>query len=235
MHRQWYLIDDDGVHPLSPGAEPVDFWARFERDGEEAPWPAFTQLILRAGTAQVAKALARTGPRLGVGLTDVLEAPEEWVEAMIVAADGEVCVIGEPGVDLDEKVMAAEWAEALVEELGCDGAYFGHDPAASTLHLTRYESGAVSFEWCDSVLPGPSYAMVFDEEGACRSEDPRKFALRAMDLPETSPLLDRHRFVMMHLTEVGLQRVSPDLSELPVQAAFLVHLLPAEGIGGDRH
>ena len=234
MQRQWYLIDDDGIRPVSVG-EPVDFWAQFNRDGEEAPWPEFAQLVLKAEALAVVEQLKATAPRMELELEEVTEAPQWWPEALILADGDEVMILAEPGTDAEDRLMAAYWAEELVGALGCDGIYFGYEPAAGTLHLTRYEEGKVRFDWCDSLMPGPSHALIFDEKGSCRNEDPRHFALKAMDLPVTSPLLDRHQFVMMQLTNLGLTRVSPDLADLPIAAAFRAHLIPSEGQGGGRH
>ena len=224
MNREWYLIDEEGIHPIMQSDEPEDFWKRFDRSPDEALWPAFNQVVLRSSTEEVLDALHETGRPLGVALEEVTEQPERWLDALVVARSGELAVLGEPGVDLDDRVMALPWTENLVEYLRCDGVFFGYDPQAATLHLTEFREGMLRFAWSDSVLPGPSYAMVFDEDGACTREDPRRFALRLMEMPETSPLLDRFRFVTERLEQIGLSTISPELEDLPVEVVFALTL-----------
>ena len=138
----------------------------------------------------------------------------------MVAESGDLTVLAEPGVDLDEATMALPWAEELMADLRCDGAYFGYDDAAKTLHITRFRAGSYDFSWADSLLPGPSYAMVFDDEGGCTDEDPRRFALKMLDMPLTSPLLDRYHFMSHILAQLGLETVHPELLDLPVSAVI---------------
>ncbi len=220
MNREWYLIDDEGIHPLDMNEEPIDFWEQFDRDDDAAPWPSFNQVILDASPADVIDAFRRTAPRLGIELDEITDRPERWSDAVVIARADELVAIGEPGVELDHRVVALPWTEKLFEELGCDGAFFGYDPEAGTLHLTRFEKGQPDFAWCDSLMPGPSYAMVFDGQGGSTDEDPRKFALRFLDMPESSPLLDRYRFVLVNLERLGLETVRPELKELPISAVM---------------
>lgn len=222
MNREWYLIDDEGIHPLELEDEKVDFWEQFDRKGDEAPWPAFNQLVLDASATSVIEALAQTAPLLGIELDEVTDEPERWAECVVIARADELIAIAEPGVELDQRAMALPWTEELIGALRCDGAFFGYDPEAGTLHLTMFEEGRPVFAWCDSLTPGPSYAMVFDDEGRCTDEDPRKFALRFLQMPETSPLLDRYRFVLANLEELGMHRVSPELDEFPIAAVMEV-------------
>ncbi len=220
MSREWYLIDDNGVHPLSPDREPEDFWEQFHHDGDEAPWPAFNQLIVDASPTQTVEALGRTAPEMGLELNEVTEQPERWQGSLVIARAGALVAVGEPGVGLDERVMALPWSEVLVEHLCCDGAFFGYDPGAGTLHLTRFVEGSVEFAWCDSLVPGPSYAMIFDGDGGATDEDPRQFALRKLGMPETSPLLDRYQFVTQQLQQLGVDEICPGLEELSVAAVM---------------
>lgn len=220
MHRQWYLIDDEGIHPLDLGQESEDFWEKFTRDGEEGPWPAFSQVVVDASATRTVEGLFRTAPELEVDLEEVTDQPELWDGSMMVARAEELTVISEPGVDLDDRVMAAVWAEELIAHLRCDGAFLGYDPAAGTLFLTVFSEGKPQFAWSDSLSPGPSYAIVFQEDGQCTNEDPRRFALVQMDMPETSPLLDRHQFLLVNLRKLGLNSVSPQLEDLPIAAVL---------------
>lgn len=227
MNREWYLIDDDGIHPLDTGREPEpdDYFEQFHHDSGQAPWPPFSQLVVDASATKTVDALGRTAPELGVELQEVTEQPERWDDGLVVARAGELTALGEPDVDLDDRVMALPWTERLVEDLRCDGAFFGYDPAAATLYLTRFADGKIDFAWCDSLVPGPSYAMIFDDGGQATDEDPRTFALRRLDMPETSPLLDRYHFVTTELQRLGLEEVSPRLAELPVAAVMKARLV----------
>lgn len=226
MTREWYLIDDDGIHPLNMDNEPIDFWKKFQdEDDDEAPWPPFNQLAVEAAATEVVEVLRRTAPSLNVELDDITDRPERWAGGLVVSEASELTLVGEPGVDLDDRAVALPWSEALVEELGCDGAFFGYDPAAGTLHLTMFSDGAPDFAWCDSLKPGPSYAMVFDGDGRCTEEDPRRYALRMLELPETSPFLDRYQFVLSRLKGLGLDTVSPELDNFPIAAVMSVRII----------
>lgn len=223
MKREWYLIDDDGIHPLDIDDDQGGQGA--PEEAVDAPWPPFNQLVVDAAVDRVVEALNRTAPQLGIELVEVTEQPERWERAVVVAQrnTGPVA-LGEPGVELNERVLALEWSDQLVADLECDGMFFGYDPAAGTLHLTRYEEGSPRFGWADSLVPGPSYAMRFEDGKAVSEGDPRKFALRRMGLPETSPFLDRYRFVLAELRRLGLDEISPELDDLPVAAAMSVQV-----------
>ena len=232
MQREWYLIDDDGIHPLDVDDKPDDFWEQFDRTGDDAPWPEFNQLVVDASPTRTVEALHRSAPQLGMGLDDVTEEPERWDQGLVITEAGDgLTAIGEPGVDLDERAMALPWTKQLVAELRCDGAFFGYDRSAGTLHLAMFSNGATDFAWCDSLVPGPSYAMEFDEQGRSTDEDPRKFALRKLGMPESSPLLDRYGFVIAHLEQLGLETISPELHDLPVAAVLLTRAVEAEQDG----
>lgn len=232
MQRQWYLIDDEGIHPVRRGGEPENFWELFDREGEEAPWPEFSQLVIDASAGRVMEGLLGTAGDLGVVVEEVTNRPECWPGSILLAESGSMTILGEPGVESDERVLALEWSEELIAQLRADGAFFGYDPAAGTLFLTLFREGRLEFAWCDSLLPGPSYAMVFDESGQCRDEDPRRFALKRLGMPETSPLLDRHRFFLAELERIGLDRVRPELEDFPIAAAISAAILPSAESGG---
>ena len=231
MQRQWYLIDDDGIHPLNMTDDSNDFWTNFTHDGDDAPWPPFSQTVVDASPSKTVEALSKTAPEMGVDLEEVTDDPARWSEALVVARTDELTAIAEPDVDLDDRVMALSWTEQLIGDLRCNGAFFGYDPAAKTLHLTVFADGTPQFAWSDSLVPGPSYAMIFDDEGNCTDEDPRRFALRMMEMPETSPLLDRYRFVESQLASLGLEPISPDLGEYPVAAVLRAQLSRKQGHG----
>ena len=221
MSREWYLIDDEGIHPLNINDESADFWGNFGHEGDEDPWPEFNQLVVNAPPTEVVDAVCATATKLQVDVEPVTDDPERWDGGLVVAETDGPTVVGEPNVDVDERVMARRWSEVLVDHLGCDGAFFGFDAAARTLHLVEFHDGDVDFAWADSLSPGPSYAMIF-EDGVATDEDPRRFALRMLGLPETSPFLDRYQFVISRLEQLGVESVSPELGDLPVTAVLAV-------------
>ncbi len=235
MQREWYLIDDEGIHALDMGSNSGEFWGQFRHPGEDAPWPPFSQLVFAAAPDAVMAAMERTGPQLGLRLQDVTQRPERWSQAVVVAEGQDLTMVAEPAVDLDERVVALPWAEALAAQLGCSGAFFGYDPAASTLYLTQFEAGEVTLAWSDSLMPGPSYAWVFDDQGRVQDQDPRKFALERMGLPETSPLVDRYAFLEMELgRHLGLETISPDLEAFPVAGVVEVEYDEEQGASGEE-
>ncbi|RAL22220.1 hypothetical protein DL240_10225 [Lujinxingia litoralis] len=224
MQREWYLIDDEGIHRIDLGVQnSTEFWDdQTEEQGRPGQWPGFSQLVVDASASRVVEALKRTAPLMDVGVRDVTASPEHWEGGVLVAQEGEISLVTEPGVDLDERVLGAEWAEELMSELRCAGAFVGYEPHLGSLHLTMYQGGRPTFAWCDSLLPGPSYAMVFESDGRCTHEDPRRFALRMLDLPLTSPLLDRYHFVRANLRSLGLEELRPELETLPIAAAMQI-------------
>ena len=153
-------------------------------------------------------------------MSDITERPGLWQDALLVAQGESLTVLGEPDVELNRRVMARPWSEELIGELRCDGAFFGYEHRSETLHLVVFSKGSVEFAWSDSLLPGPSYAMIFDDQGRVTNRDPRRFALDRMGLPTTSPFLDRFRFVDIHLQKLGLEQIRPRLDNLAVTAAF---------------
>lgn len=223
MQRQWYLIDEKGIRPVGEEkSEPENFWELFDQSGADAPWPDFVQVLVDASAGRVVEGLLRSATTLELQAEEVTDKPELWEGSLLLTEEEGHTLIGEPGVDEEDRIMAALWSEELFGELRCDGAYFGFDPAAGTLFLTVYEAGRPLFAWCDSLLPGPSYAMVFDKDGQCRDEDPRRFALRRMDMPITSPLLDRHHFLRTELARFGLEQINPELENSPIAAVVKV-------------
>lgn len=217
MNQTWYLIDDDGCHAIHlGGGGPLDFWSKFNQSSADRGWPAFSQLAVDASPEDLVAALWTVARSFGLEFEEITNRPETWEEAMFVADGARVVFVAEPSTDLDEQILGQEFAAVLIEELGCAGAFFGYDPASGTLHLTMFEGGRPTFSWCDSLSPGPSYALVFNADGSCTHEDPRHFALRMMDMPATSPLLDRHAFVESNLRSLGIDGIRPDLEEFPI-------------------
>lgn len=185
-------------------------------------WPEFNQLVTDASAQDIVQALTTFAAMLDVELTDVTAEPGLWAGAILIASNGASHCVAEPGLDLDERLLRPESADAIAGLLAHDGVFFGFDPAAGTLHVTTYDLGAPTLEWYDSVTPGPSFARTFLQNGRARDEDPRKFALRTLELPESSPLLDRYAFVEHLLEPMELEVVVPELEGLQILIALRI-------------
>lgn len=200
-----------------------DFWSDFRSGSDQdAAWPAFTQAAVRADLDEAVAGVTAIAADFGMRGDDVTQTPEQWEDGVCFARRDDLTVMTEPGVDIDERFVTAETTERLVDHLEADGAMFGYDPAAGTLMLTVFSSGTPMFTWADSLEPGPSHAITFHADGTATDEDPRRFALRRLGQPETSPFLDRYAFVENELAKLGLTTVQPDLADVPVSA--VVHL-----------
>lgn len=215
-----YLIDDNGFREARRRGVEADFWKKFNAGRLDAPWPAFTQLAIDAPAERVVEALRALSAEFELPLEEVGADPAHQVEGIYVATHNGLTLVSEPHTDLDERLLGEPMAEWLVRTLYAPAAYFGYDPSCATLHLTMFHNGRPVFAWCDSVMPGPSYAYVFNGDGTCTHEDPRHFALRMLDMPLTSPLLDRYAFVESNLRSIGIDQVCPDLTELPLSAVL---------------
>ncbi len=218
MRQDWFIIDRWGRRSVNCRTD--NYWSRFDYGAIDIDWPEFNQLVTTAPDEMIVKALRTFAGMLEINLTDVTAQPERWEGAILVARNGAAVVVGEPGVDVDERLLRPESADAICGLLAHDGAFFGYDPAAGTVHVTTYELGVPTLDWWDSVMPGPSYARSFIENGRARDEDPRPFALRALGLPETSPLLDRYAFIEHTLAPFGLESLEPQLESLRVVCAL---------------
>jgi len=211
---QWYLIDGDGRRPLS--RRTMDFWSKFEYSGDEPDWPAFTQLVVDATRENLVKAVDTVAEMVERRPRDVTDEPAAWNGALCIAQNGEALSLAEPRVDLDERFLRDEVADAMAGLLACNGAFFGHDPSTGLIHVTTFDLGAPELAWYDSTEPGPSFARTFHRDGRATEEDPRSYALRLLDMPDTSPLLDRYAFVHRVLSGFGIDAVSPELDDLEI-------------------
>ncbi|MFU8803831.1 MAG: hypothetical protein ACNA8W_08500 [Bradymonadaceae bacterium] len=223
MNQTWYLIDDDGCHAINiAGTDPLDFWSKFNRKASDQGWPPFSQLAVDAGAERTRGAILEVAEEFDLALEEITDQPEAWAEAIFLAHGSRTAFVAEPSTELDEQIIGQEWASAIVQRLCCAGAFFGYDPAGGTLHLTMFDKGRITFSWCDSLSPGPSYALVFHADGTCTHEDPRHFALRMMDMPPTSPLLDRHAFLETNLRLLGIDAIHPDLEPFPIHSVMRI-------------
>jgi hypothetical protein len=153
----------------------------------------------------------------GFDCIDITDEPQKWADALHVARNGEALCLSEPGRDIEERWLHAEVAEKLAGMLACHAAFYGHDSSVGLIHVGMFDLGAPTTLWCDSTLPGPSFARTYHRNGTCTEEDPRDFALRVLDMPSTSPLLDRYAYVEHVLRPFELAHgVRPDLDGLEV-------------------
>lgn len=216
---QWFLIDRDGQRPVH-NTHP-DFVSRF-RDDASQDWPAFSQLVVDASLDHLLQALKTVAQVNGLGLEDVSSKPEAWESALIVVRNGAALIISETDLDADFQLLHAESSAQIAGLLAANAAFFGHDTSCGNLFVSTWDAGAIDLAWSDSVEPGPSHARVFHRNGLCTDEDPRDYALRVLDMPATSPLLDRYAFVDFLLRPFGLEEVKTSIDDLPVLAAFTV-------------
>ncbi len=231
MERTWFLIDDDGCRRIDVSEKKWDFWSEFRAGDADDAWPAFTQAAVRTDLARAQQAIHQLAAEFGLSCRDVTHLPEQWDEALCLADGEALTLMAEPQVDFDDRFMAPDTAEQLLANLESDGAFFGYDPSAGTLMLTIFEGGRPRFSWCDSLEPGPSHAVTFHDDGTATEEDPRRFALRRMGQPETSPFLDRYAFVEHELARLGLVDVAPNLGDRPIVAALQLEAEPNVGLG----
>jgi hypothetical protein len=221
MLRHWYLIDGDGRHRIDVSEDSWDFWSGFrEGDEDDAPWPAFTQMIVCTELEPAVDALLEAAEHHDYHCRELTDHPEQWDESVCICADRDLTLMGEPSVDFADRLVTPEFAEHIIAHLEVDAAFFGYDPSAGTLTLTVFSQGEPGFSWSDSLEPGPSHAVTFHDDGTATDEDPRRFALERMDQPPTSPFLDRYAFVEHELRKLGIDEVDPDLSEHPIVAVF---------------
>ncbi|MEZ4460310.1 MAG: hypothetical protein R3E66_11405 [bacterium] len=216
---QWFLIDRDGRRPVR--STHPDFFSSFDYDGGPT-WPQFVQLAVDASLNHVLKAVETTAMVNGLDLEDVSTRPDAWDSALVIVRNGASLILAETDPDADYHFLHDESASQVAGLLACNAAFYGHETSSGTVFVSTWETGAIDLTWCDSLEPGPSFARVFHRNGTCTEEDPRGFALRALDMPATSPLLDRYAFVEFLLKPFGIEEMHPVIDELPVLAAFKV-------------
>lgn len=220
MIQNWYLVDENGFHPIQHTGRSMDVWPKANFPSNTAIWPAFTQLAVDASPTAVQNALLELAAENLLLLENITTQPDLWHEAIYIATDRNLTLISEPMTDLDDRILQAPVAEALMQRLAANGAFFGYDPAGETLHLTLYNAGSPAFSWSDSTQPGPSYALTFHTDKTCTHEDPRYFALQKLGIPHTSTLLDRYAFIESELRTLGLDSICPELQEKQISAVL---------------
>jgi hypothetical protein len=224
VHR-WQLIDETGRRDFLVNRRTGSVTS--QTHSGRGSWPAFTQLALDADLDAVASAVDPVAQEFERECRLLQSSATEQAHTLQLATSAGLTLLAEPSIDFEERFVTAASSEALVERLEVDGVHFGFDPSSDTLHLTRFSSGFPDFTWCDSLRPGPSFALIFHEDGRCTEEDPRSFARRSLGLHGDADVLDRRAFLFTILDDFGLDAVDPDFSDTPADRAFAIGDRPA--------
>lgn len=212
--RRWHIIDDDGRRPVLVDTDYGVVRSGVGLKDDPTGWPLFTQFAAPAPLDDVRAALEEVLEEFGLGSRPADRPPADSRHTVVAARSSGRTLVTEPGVPFDDRFLTAASSEALVDRLDCDGIHFGHEPARGTLHLTRYIAGQPAFSWCDSLRPGPSFALEFHRDGRCTESDPRKFALARLGFEDEADAFDRLTFVQRELTRFGLRQPDPNLEEI---------------------
>jgi hypothetical protein len=219
VHR-WQLIDETGRRDFLVNRRTGSVTS--QTHSGRGNWPAFTQLALDADLDAVASAVDPVAQEFERECRRLQSSATEQAHTLQLATSSGLTLLAEPSIDFEERFVTAASSEALVERLEVDGVHFGFDPSSDTLHLTRFSSGYPDFTWCDSLRPGPSFALVFHEDGRCTEEDPRSFAKDYLGLRGDTEMLDRRAFVSRVLETLGLEKVDPDLHETVAKRQYAI-------------
>jgi hypothetical protein len=224
MAERWHIIDDDGSREVIVDLDRGRICSGVKVAHDRDDWPAFTQLAIRAEIGQVRQAIASVAGEFDLPCRPT--APDQATPPhtiQLARSDG-LTLVGEPGIDFEDRFITAASSEAVAEALGCEAVHFGHDPTAASLHLTRYTAQGPEFTWCDSLRPGPSFALTFHDDGRCTEQDPRQFALDRSGAAADRTCLNRRTFVEEELASFGLATIDPELRELSSTDAFCVEM-----------
>lgn len=222
MARRWHLIDDDGRREVIVDPENGTLHSGVKVRYDRRDWPAFTQLAIRASIDELVAAIRAVADEFDLPCRRVTEPQGSDDHLLEFARDGDLVLAAEPEVEFENRFVTAASSEALAEHLETDAVHFGHDPSAKSLHLTKYRDGAPDFTWCDSLRPGPSFALTFHADGRCTEEDPRQFALRRLGGSGDTSCLDRTEFLEEELASIGMTEIDPELEESSTQPGFAV-------------
>ncbi|MFB6350586.1 MAG: hypothetical protein ABEN55_02125 [Bradymonadaceae bacterium] len=222
MANRWQIIDDNGSRDVLVDHETGRVVSGVKVSHTHCEWPPFTQFAVHAPLDDVTDALEDVAREFDLPCRPCASSTRGREHRVEFAQTGDLTLIGEPGVPFDDRFVTAASSEALVEYLETDGVHFGHDPQTGSLHLTTFVDGAPDFTWCDSLQPGPSFALTFHDDGRCTEEDPRRFALRRMGAERTGGCLDRRAFILEELHNAGLATIDPDFQETDSTMYFAV-------------
>lgn len=220
MARRWQIIDDDGRREVLVDHETGRVISGIKVSHERKQWPAFTQLVLRSPADSLTAAIEAVAGEFDLPCRVIGSGLRPNEHAIELARVDDLTLIGEPNVDFEDRFVTAASSEALIEHLETEGIHFGYDPTAGSLHLTKFVAGGPVFTWCDSLQPGPSFALTFHADGKCTEQDPRRFALQRMQLDDERACLDRRRFVLTELEAFGVENVDPDFRDLRSRPIF---------------
>lgn len=209
----WFVIDQYGereipieqLEAMRKSLEPLE--------DDELSWTAFVQLAVYAPVEHVLDALKGLAASSSLRCVDArcISAP-----AILVAHLAGWTFIAEPTTELELRFVNADLVDALFEALDADGLFFGYEEDSGTLHLARFLQGQMKLLWYDALEPGPSFALTFHDDGRCTEEDARQFALRELDAPAETQVLDRFAFMKHLLMQANLPLLSPNLHGLPI-------------------
>jgi hypothetical protein len=225
MAKRWQLIDDDGSRDVLVDHQTGRVVSGFKVAHEHCEWPPFTQTAIAAPLQDVTTALEEVAREFDLPCHPIQRAAPGNDHTVSFAQADELTLIGEPGIEFDARFVSAASTEALVEHLETRALHVGHDPSTGSLHLTKFLDGSPVFSWCDSLEPGPSFALEFHDDGRCTEQDPREFAIERMDLEYSSEdYLNRRAFMARELKDFGLESIDPDFQETDATAAFAVDI-----------
>lgn len=221
MARRWQIIDDDGSRDVIVDHANGEISSGVKVSHRGSTWPAFTQFAVRESVEALRDAIIGVTREFALPCTEVDVGHSEREHRVELIERGELVYLGEPGISFDDRFVTAASSEAIAERLGADGVHFGHEPSAGSLHLTKFQAGSPVFTWCDSLRPGPSFALTFHQDGRCTEQDPRRFALQRMGGDGTG-CLDRRAFVLSELELFGVERVDPAFESQAPAAVYAV-------------
>ncbi len=225
MAKRWQIIDDEGSRDVLVDHQTGRVVSGIKVTHEHCEWPPFTQLAVDASVEEVTTALEEVAREFDLPCHPIHRAAPGHEHTVSFARDSELTLVGEPDVEFDRRFVTAASSEALVEHLDTRAVHIGHDPPTGSLHLTKFVGGAPEFTWCDSLKPGPSFALRFHADGRCTEQDPRRFAIERLDIEYSAEhYLDRRAFIGEELRDFGIERVDPDFEQTDSFAAFAVDL-----------
>ena len=213
----WFIIDNQGQRPI------CEEWMQQKRHLAHQSlvwgvWHSFAQIAVQASDEQLLTYLQRLANQHGV---QCRPCTTERANAKITTQD-QWSIWSEPTTDPDLCFINADTVDALFEEM--DGMYYGYDEEEGTVHFARFEQGQMAFLWYDALRPGPSFALTFHEDGTCTEEDARLYALKHLNLPESTTQLDRFAFLAHLLHSHGLEHFDPHLNR--ATAKHTVEIVP---------
>ena len=186
----WYIIDAHGTRQIdrSPSHS-------FEE------WPAFALVYANAPLATFQPALLDL-----LDQNDLLSSDQQETHPLYLYHHHHTWTLAaELSHDPDAWTLSPELAATLATLIDTPLAYLSHDADTGAILLDLYDESSLWLRWQDALDPAlPAEASLFSSHGTCTLEDARAFALRMLDLPAHTPILDRHAFIEFMLQSIGL-------------------------------